>query len=84
MATITFETTSLEDKILTTVTTDVVEYARNAVQVRAGLALRDAKTEAAQMYLDAGVQMPTTEDALIQDMLDRGWLLAVTDATPEE
>lgn len=84
MATYSIETTDLEDKLLRLVMTDVQEWADNFLSVRANDSLSNVKKIAINKYLEEEIQMPTNNEALVNDMLSRGWISYATNSTPEE
>ena len=84
MATYNVETTDLEDKLLRLVMTDIQEWADNFLSVRANDSLSNVKKIAVNKYLEEEIQMPTTNEALVDDMLSRGWISYATNSAPEE
>lgn len=68
------ETTDLEDKLLRLVMIDTQAWVDNILSVRAKDSLTNVRSIAANRYLDEGIQMPTTDEELVDDMLERGWI----------
>jgi len=84
MATYNIETTDLEDKLLRLVMTDVQEWADNFLSVRATDSLSNVRKIAVNKYLDEGIQMPITDEELVDDMIARGWISYASNSPVEE
>jgi len=84
MATYNIETTDLEDKLLRLVMTDVQEWADNFLSVRANDSLSNVRKIAVNKYLDEGIQMPITNEELVDDMIERGWISYASNSPVEE
>jgi len=84
MATYNIETTDLEDKLLRLVMTDVQEWADNFLSVRANDSLSNVRKIAVNKYLDEGIQMPITDEELVDDMIARGWISYASNSPVEE
>lgn len=83
MAIYNIETTDLEDKLLRLAMTDIQAWADNFLSVRANDSLYNVKKIAIDRYLNEGIEMPTTNEALVDDMLSRGWISYATNAPIE-
>lgn len=74
MKTYTIELTNLEELAFQYAAVDTQEWLENFVKNRCQVALEEIVSIVAAKYLSEGIQMPTTQEEVISDAYDRGWI----------